>query len=220
MRFFLFLFVIVVTLHSCTIFRPDFKLSGSVDVSNEHEGGPSANVDGNDLGWNVAGGILTSMPQDPQFHASSVGDDKPEPDAGFGIYTQLEFIRKGSKFEDTHTHLNYLDLSGNIVYYKKLADHSMLFGGLGPYIGYGLSGKASGGGFSENVFGVQGGYKRFDAGLSVVGQYQLASTLFFGLGYELGLANKSSEPDFTSRNRSFSFSVGYSLTKLIKGAKK
>jgi hypothetical protein len=220
MKRFLHLIMIVVILQACNVVRPDLKLSGSVDMSNQHEGGASALVDGEDLGWNVAGGIWSSMPQNLDFHGDYVGDAKPDPTAGFAIYTQLEFIRKGSKFQDTHTHLNYLDLSGNFVYYKKMADHSMIFGGLGPYIGYGLGGKVSGGGFSENAFGGQDGYKRFDAGLSVIGQYELPSSLFFGLGYEFGLANKSPAPDYTSRNRTFYFSAGYSLTKLLKGGKK
>ncbi|MDP4247168.1 MAG: hypothetical protein Q8932_15100 [Bacteroidota bacterium] len=214
------LIIIAMTLISCV--RPDFQVNGSVDLSNEHEGGASALTNGDDLGYNVACGVLSSLPVN-MGHPNLSSDDAmadADVDAGFGIYSQLEFIRKGSKFQDTHTHLNYLDLSGHVVYYKKMPDNRMIFGGLGPYIAHGLSGKASGNGFSENVFGVQDGYKRFDAGVSLVGQYRLPNTLSFGLGYEWALVNKSSAPDFTSRNRTLYFSVGYSLTKLLNRTKK
>ena len=47
-----------------------------------------------------------------------------------------------------------------------------------------------------------------------MGGYRLPSGLFFMLGYDYGLVNKSSQSDFTSKNRSFQLGVGYSIEKL------
>ncbi len=60
------------------------------------------------------------------------------------------------------------------------------------------------------------GYKRFDAGLNLEPGYRLSNSLQFTLRYEFGLADLSTDPsDYTSRNRSFSINVGYSIKKII-----
>jgi len=47
----------------------------------------------------------------------------------------------------------------------------------------------------------------------------MGNGLRFGLGYDLGLVNKSPAPDYTSRNRSFSIRVGYSVDNIIAAIK-
>lgn len=203
--------------HSCS---SPYDFEGSADMHNEHEGGPSANVNSLDAGFNLGMAVLLTVPQNISGHSDRVEMDVPDgylpakKDGHFALSNKLEFIKKGSSFGGSHTHLNYLNIVEDVVYQYKMADNSNIMGGLGPYIGYGIGGKVTGGGFSESAFGGQG-YKRFDAGLSLMGRYQLPSTLYFGLDYQFGLVNKSPAPDFTSRNRSLSINVGYSLDKIL-----
>jgi hypothetical protein len=226
--FILICFLPVVTaLHSCS----EYDFEGSMDIDDEKEGGPSQNVNSDDLGFNLAAAILTSLPQNTTGHGDAIGNKAIYSDAGaeyipaksnggFALSSKLEFIKKGSKFQQSHTHLSYLNIVEDVVYQYKMADNSNIMGGLGPYIGYGIGGNVSGGGFSESAFGGQDGYKRFDAGISLMGRYQLPSSLYFGLDYQFGLVNKSPAPDFTSRNRSLSINVGYSLDKIFGNIRK
>jgi hypothetical protein len=72
----------------------------------------------------------------------------------------------------------------------------------------------------EPVFGSDG-YKRFDAGLHLTSGFRMASGLSFGIGYEWGIYDKSPTPsDFTSRNRTWSFNVGYSVDKIVGAFRK
>ena len=194
-------------------------LEGSADFANTKEGGPSANVDNSTVGLNLALGVLLSMPK----HSDALGDQvnfienytPPAKNGQFALSSKLEFIQKGNKFEGTKTTLNYLELMEDVVYDYKLPDNASVFGGLGPYLAYGIGGKTGGNGFSESSFGGQDGYKRFDGGLNLMAGYRLPSGFYFRLGYDFGIANLSPAPDFTSRNRAFNVNIGYSIDKLL-----
>lgn len=219
--FFLFL-VCSIVLASC--FGGERIAEGSFDGSNERESGPSKRINSMDYGWNI---MLESqwgmIGVNPKITSAGTRDwlpydYEPAPASGgsFKIDAGLELVRKGSKIENTATHLTYLNLFGDVLYNYQPGSGGTFFGGLGPYIGYGLGGSVSGDGFSEAAFGgADGGYKRFDAGVHLKGGYQLPSSLRFSLAYEYGLVNKSPAPDFTSRNRTVQLNVGYSLDKII-----
>lgn len=142
-----------------------------------------------------------------------------QPMEGFALGGTFEFIQKGSKDQGTKVRENYLELQGDALYYHKLTNGDGIYGGLGPFIAYGIGGKASGNGFDASTFGSEG-YKRFDAGLNVQAGYQMSSGFRFSLGYDLGLVDKSTDPsDYTSHTRAFALSVGYSVDKIIAAIK-
>jgi hypothetical protein len=216
------LLFLVISQSSCSVIEESLDASGV--SSSSHEGGASANPNASQLGVAVSIGILSSLPQNTSHHSDRVSFlddyDMPAAPGQFALSSNLGFIQKGYKFTGTKVRFNYLELREDVLYNYSMHDGSSLFGGLGPYIAYGIGGRAGGSGFSENSFGGQDGYKRFDLGLNLTGGYKLPSGLYFRLGYDFGIANTSPAPDFSARNRSFSFGVGYSISKIVGHDKK
>jgi len=228
------LFICLLNLQSCA--PSESVIQGSFDFSNEREGGVSKLKNGDDVGYNVAlelnfglNGVGTGPIQreslgepirDGEVYPRENFAKEPSSSGKFMLGTTLQLIRKGSKFQETKTHLQYIEVLGDVLYYAPMKSGGTLFGGLGPYIGYGIGGNVSAGGTKFSAFGGDDGYKRFDAGLHLTAGYALPSTLQFSLGYEFGLVNKSPADDFTSKNRTLSFNVGYSLEKIIHGFRK
>lgn len=131
---------------------------------------------------------------------------------------ELEFVGKGGKYpEDGGTvALNYLEVPIYGIGNYFLTDDSRVFVGLGPYFAYGIGGKVKSGNFETSSFGENnGGYKRFDAGLTFLGGYQFQK-FSISLNYDLGLVNTAyASDDITSKGRSFGISLGYSLGTLF-----
>ena len=210
---------------SCMAVEP--VIEGSYDINQEREEGASALSNSSDVGFNLIMEMGFGMNQ-VKRGVLSVGDrdwlpygyEPVKSDNYWTVDGSLELVRKGSKFDQNHTHLTYFNVLGDATWRHPLEGGGSLYAGGGLYIGYGLGGSVSGSGFSEAAFGGDGGYKRFDAGLHAKAGYDFASSLRVGLAYEYGLVNKSSAPDFTSRNSSFSLNVGYSLDKIIHGFKR
>ncbi|MVM38035.1 outer membrane beta-barrel protein [Spirosoma sp. HMF3257] len=152
----------------------------------------------------------------------------------FVLMPGLQLIRKGNRFSDSFgtdvTHLLYLELPIYALYRHQLPDNKgELFGGLGPYFGYGLAGnfKFTFNGETTKVpaFDAKnGGFKRFDAGVSLTAGYQFPGSLRVRLAYELGLVNLESGPSggFGDKtfNRALSLNVGYPLDKIVNKFKK
>ena len=149
----------------------------------------------------------------------------------FALMPALELVQKGDKTKYASgtdvTRLLYLNLPVYAIYRHPLANgKGELFGGLGPYFGYGLSGTfkstSNGQTFSSPAFNAtNGGLKRFDAGLALTAGYQLPTGLRIRLGYELGLANIESGSGYEkSYNRALSLNVGYPLAKIVDKFKK
>lgn len=116
------------------------------------------------------------------------------------------------------TRLNYLVLPVPLLYQAASATGGYWTVGLGPYFGYGISGRRSGGSptapnsgdpFKEG----QGSLKRFDFGGAVQAGYQFAGGWNIGLSTELGVANiaKGGNSKNGYRNTSFTILVGYLL---------
>ncbi|HLK30799.1 MAG TPA: outer membrane beta-barrel protein [Puia sp.] len=134
----------------------------------------------------------------------------------------LEFARKGAKDAEGggKTVLSYLQVAITLDYQYNLANGA-IYAGIGPYFAYGIGGKFKGPGFSEPAFGGQDGFKRFDAGPRIMAGYLLPFGLSVNAVYDLGLVNFGNTADQeTAKNRVFSVSVGYSITKLLAGTKK
>jgi len=139
----------------------------------------------------------------------------------------LLFSTKGAKNNNVSpvlkTRLSYMELPLNIVYKGLLGEgHVML--GLGPYLGYAVSGKTIAGDvkkdieFTNEIEPNGGGvtyYKAFDAGANIFAGYELANGLFFQLNTQLGLLKINPEITGTSgdeasiKNTGFGLSAGF-----------
>jgi hypothetical protein len=167
------------------------KLSGSKETSN--------------LLTSVSGGVYVNIPLAPEFY----------------LQPALLFEQKGGKKvfgsqSDELFRLNYLTLPMNFTFAPAVGTGQWLVG-IGPYFGYGLSGTHSASfadslfTFSHDPFSGNNGLKRFDAGLSVLIGYQLASGVNLGVQSELGLVNllKNGDNNNSFRNTSFQVTIGY-----------
>lgn len=210
-------------------------IQASLDSANDKEGGNSALTNGENIGFNVSmlwffgassgmaeqmsGGVPWYQATDSAWNPYDLPfDTHPAAGGEIVISPAVEFVQKGDKeFEKEKIRENYLEGQIDVLYKYNLSDGGYIYGGLGPFIGYGIGGKVAGG---ESSFDATDGLKRFDAGLNLKGGYAFASSLQFSLGYDLGLANRSRFPDYTSKSRNLSFSVGYSVDKIIRAFKK
>jgi hypothetical protein len=133
------------------------------------------------------------------------------------VQAGLELIGKGGKIDDggvsQKLSLWYLEVPVHALYLHPLPNKKLLFGGLGPYLAYGLSGTVKSGGTPTiNAFDKTNGLRRFDAGLSLTAGCWLTNRIVASLRYDLGLANLSRDPQYEKiRNRSIGLEVGYAL---------
>jgi hypothetical protein len=133
----------------------------------------------------------------------------------FSVMSGLEFVQKNSKYEGTKLKLNYLEVPILAIYNYDLGEDRKVYGGLGPYLAYGLGGKIKGSGFNEKAFDKDLGFKRFDAGLTFTAGYKLNKKWGVRLAYDIGLANIEHESFDKTKNRCISLNVGYS-PQLVK----
>jgi hypothetical protein len=220
---------VVFSLSSCF---SSWQIEGSYDRSSEHSTGPSGESGFYAPNFNTFIEVIDDLTGGMVIYDDGVnfgdypGPWSPEryfpankPANGFGLVTTGGYIGKGQKIGGATEHLDYLEVSEAVAYMHKTSG-GLLYGGLGPYVGYGLGGKVDfAGGSSDAVFGSQG-YKRFDAGIHFLGGYRFNMGLSVGVGYDLGIYDKSTDPsDYTSTNRSMMVEVGYSIDKIVKAIK-
>lgn len=159
----------------------------------------------------VAGGVYANLPIAPEFY----------------VQPSLMYEGKGGKDKDNSdikTRLNYLTLPIDLLFKPEMPNGSgAWFVGVGPYLGYGISGKTSydngtaevsGDPFKDNAYS-DALLKRFDAGANVQLGYEMASGFNVALNAELGLLNlrNHGDNDNTFRNTSFGVTLGYTLGK-------
>jgi hypothetical protein len=133
----------------------------------------------------------------------------------------LRYEGKGGSGQDgsgyrLKTRLNYITLPLDVLYQAPIAQGGYWNVGLGPYLGYGVSGKRSGGSSTAVNAGDpfkpdQGSLKRFDFGGDVHLGYESPSGFLIGLSTELGILNiaKGGDSRNAYRNTSFDILVGY-----------
>lgn len=119
-------------------------------------------------------------------------------------------------------HYNYLELPVNFLYKLPLGP-GKLFGGLGPYLAYGLHGKTTGipstPSFTIKFDGkatLNSGIihaKRFDAGANFIIGYELKMGLLVSANYSLGLTNNNPWSGYNDKNRYLGISLGYLLQR-------
>jgi opacity protein-like surface antigen len=152
-------------------------------------------------------GVYANIPLAPQFYVqpSLLYEGKGSKDAFYGA--------------DTKVRLNYLTLPVDLLFKPEMPNGSGAWiVGIGPYFGYGISGKSSGDDVSgDDPFKTEGGLKRFDAGANVQLGYEMASGFNIGLEAELGLVNleSSGNSDNSARNTSFGVTVGYTFGRRL-----
>jgi hypothetical protein len=162
-----------------------------------------------------------------EFDPFELPADQNKLNSHLSFWLRPEFIQKGSRLKFSSGKLvstfNYLELPASIRYGNRMANNSYWAAGLGPYIAYGLGGNTkstiNGQTTKAKVFSA-GGYKRFDAGLTIGASYGFPVGLSLGLNYDLGLVNIQSTNAVTTKNRSLSFDVSYSIDKLFHTRKK
>lgn len=133
----------------------------------------------------------------------------------------------GTSYTNT-TKLSYIEMPLNLVY-KAMLGNGYFMLGFGPYIGYGIAGKVSLEGGSENVESdvefqnvvettdplTVPYVKAFDFGGNIFAGYELSNGIFAQFNTQLGLVNINPEykilPDDKSsvKNTGFGFSLGY-----------
>ena len=129
----------------------------------------------------------------------------------------LFFATKGTKYEflgeDIQIGLNYLEVPLNLVYKPVLGDGNLIVA-FGPYVGYGLGGKAkSDGGDVDIEMGSEEegslyNYKAFDMGANLSFGYMFGAGLSLQFNTQLGLVNISHGDDAV-KNTGFGLSLGY-----------
>ena len=144
--------------------------------------------------------------------------------------TGLLFTTKGMKYEDeilgadvtAKANLYYLDVPLTLKASHDLGGGLKMFGAVGPYVGFGMSGKVKStveyqGDEETEEEDINWGsdededdLKRLDMGLTFGGGVEINS-IMIGISYDLGLSNISAYQDYgtTSKNKVLKFSVGY-----------
>lgn len=128
------------------------------------------------------------------------------------ILTGLDFQTKGAKYKPESSasikyNPMYLQMPAHIGYKLSLAPSLKLVVNAGPYIAYGIGGKAKGGDEDLKLFSDEGTLKRLDYGVGGGIGVELG-WLSVGGGYDLGLANISDTDGGKIRNRNAYVTVG------------
>jgi hypothetical protein len=209
------LFISSAIAQSNTEGRSSFAILGGVNFQNLNGEDMSGDKRENDLliGYHV--GVNAQIPVAPQFY----------------FQPGLQFSAKGAKSVSALTptyKLSYIELPLNFVY-KALLGNGFFMVGLGPYVAYGIAGKAIydiGPVTSESdikfknevVLGdplLTVHIKPLDAGGNIFFGYEMAGGLFLQLNAQLGMLNIRPDnylfPDDNStlKNTGYGVSLGY-----------
>lgn len=199
--------------------KTSFAILGGVNLQNLTGKDNSGNKLTNDMLLGYHGGVNIQIPIAPEFY----------------FQPGLLFTTKGAK--NTYGSLTgtyklyYIELPLNLVY-KGALGNGFVMVGFGPYVGYGIGGKASiesGSATIENdiVFKniVETGdpllvayVKAFDAGGNIFAGFEMAGGLFFQLNTQFGMLKINPEDNrvlavysdkLSVKNTGFGLSLGY-----------
>ncbi len=196
--------------------KTSFAIIGGVNMQNLNGKDMSGDKLENDMIVGFHAGINIQMPVAPQFY----------------FQPGLMFSTKGAESNEnllTSTYrLSYIELPLNLVYKAALSNGYFMLG-FGPYVAYGVGGKATHKGGSATVESdiefkneVEVGdpltttyFKPFDAGANIFFGYELAGGLFVQLNAQLGLLSINPDdkrlPDnkLSIKNTGYGLSLGY-----------
>lgn len=175
-----------------------------------------------DMMVGIEGGVYANLPIAPQFYIqpSLMYEGK----GGKENYSPTEDVNADIKIR-----LHYLTLPIDFLFKPEMPNGSGAWIiGVGPYFGYGISGKAKVSGnignangsqsydpFKESFMGGDADLKRFDAGANVQLGYEMANGFNIGLNANLGLVNiaNNGDSDNSARNTNFGVTLGYTFGK-------
>lgn len=140
----------------------------------------------------------------------------------FYIQSGLYYTVKGSKTEEDGEKETlspaFLEIPILASYRYDFSEAAQLQINFGPYLAYGVGGKAKYEyrGESEKIdfFGDDDdddslGAKRFDAGLQIGAGLTIAQHYYVGCGYEFSLTSMGRDSDYKIKNKNFFISLGY-----------
>lgn len=200
--------------------KPTVALLGGINFQNLNGKSVSGDKLGNDLMTGFHGGVNVQIPVAPEFY----------------FQPGLQFSTKGAKdragtITITSTYrLSYIELPLNFVYKGALGNGFFMLG-FGPYLAYGIGGKAiyeTNSGTSKHEIKFKNsvslgdsqdvGYIRpFDAGGNIFFGYELEQGIFVQFNTQLGMLNISPENSLipndksVTKNTGFGLSLGYRL---------
>jgi hypothetical protein len=192
-----------------------FAITGGVNFQNLNGKLSTGDKLENDMLLGFHGGVNVQIPIAPEFY----------------FQPGLMFAVKGAKstpFSNNNytskTKINYIEMPLNMVYKAALGNGFFMLG-FGPYVAYGIGGKAvtevGSVTLEKNIeFKNEAGaldfpvYKRFDAGANIFAGYEMASGLFVQLDTQFGMLNinpdrGANDNKSSSKNTGFGLSLGY-----------
>lgn len=138
------------------------------------------------------------------------------------IQSGLYYTVKGAKEEEDGEKLTYnpsfLEVPILASYRYDFSEAAQLQINFGPYLAYGIGGKAKyeyrGESAEEDFFGDDDdhnslGAKRFDAGLQIGAGVTIAQHYYIGCGYEFSLTSMGRDSDYKIKNNNLFISLGY-----------
>ena len=193
-----------------------FGLRGGVNFQNINGKDNSGEKLENDLLTGFNGGVVVQIPVAPEFYFQS----------------GLLYTTKGAKSDDfqgtgitVKLNPSYIELPLNLLYKPLLGQGHMLLG-FGPYLAYGIGGKATLGSDEidieytkdySNVLPYGQYLKRLDYGANLFFGYELSNGISVQLNTQFGLAEinaKNTNPIYSNskasfKNTGFGISLGY-----------
>lgn len=169
---------IVALMATFTLSAQDLRvgLTGGLNIANLHYSTVENTSDGY-LGLNI--GFKA------QYDLSSVLEE------GFYADARLLYTLKGGRWASLHQNLGYIELPLNFGYSYALTPDVKIFGGLGPYLAYGVAGKnvAKKDGIKIKTPAFGDIYKPFDIGLNYNVGVEIYDEWQIFIGFEHGLRN-------------------------------
>lgn len=124
------------------------------------------------------------------------------------LWSQKGAITPGN-VADYKTTINYLEVPFNFLYEPTYYS----FIGVGPYVGYAMTGTILSNGQSSDIIFGDGEFKRLDYGLNLTVGYEVFEGLVLSANYSFGLANIIDNNTSSFKNKV----IGISVTKFFKG---
>ncbi|MCA1760310.1 MAG: PorT family protein, partial [Bacteroidales bacterium] len=194
--------------------RTSFAILGGVNLQNLNGKDNSGNKLENDMIIGYHAGVNIQIPLAPQFYFQP------------GLMYSIKGAENNEGLLNGTYNLSYVELPLNLVYKAPVGNGYFMLG-FGPYVAYGIAGKATyevGGVSAENDIEfkkeVASGdplttvyVKPFDAGANLFFGYELSGGLFLQLNTQLGLLDiNPTDNRITGENNSTLKNTGYGLS--------
>ena len=163
---------------------------------------------------NFYGDELSDKNMKVGFHIGVGADLEFTPN--MALQTGLFYSTKGAKFKskeegdwiNAEVAANYLQIPIHLAYKIDVTPGTKVVLHAGPYLAYGIGGKATVGPVKVNTFDKDLGFKPFDAGLGLGVGVEFGMILV-DLGWDMGLTNISRASSGNVKNQNAYLSLGY-----------